>query len=81
MQHLINVQRDDNDIKKAIAQIKKDISEDIENQISFEFSELADQFVSSSYSITEGFKKLEQQNEELKAIIAQQTAEMKQNRI
>jgi len=81
VQHLINVQRDDNDIKKAIAQIKKDISEDIENQISFEFSELADQFVSSSYSITEGFKKLEQQNEELKAIIAQQTAEMKQNRI
>jgi hypothetical protein len=81
VQHLINVQRDDNDIKKAIAQIKKDISEDIENQISFKFSELADQFVSSSYSITEGFKKLEQQNEELKAIIAQQTAEMKQNHI
>ena len=31
VQHLINVKRNDDDIKKAIAQIKEDISDDIEN--------------------------------------------------
>jgi hypothetical protein len=31
VQHLINVKRDDDNIKKAIAQIKEEITEDTEN--------------------------------------------------
>ena len=55
MQHQINDYNDDNNIKTAIAQIKKDLSEDIENLISNKFLELTEQFVTSSCSITEGF--------------------------
>jgi hypothetical protein len=49
--------------------MKTCLSEDIEKLISNKFIELTEQFVTSSDSITEGFKKLEQQNKELQAKI------------
>ena len=68
VQNLIKVKRDnkDNDeITKAIAKIKKDISVDNKNVLSKKFAELTEQFVSSSNSITEEFTELKQHNESL----------------
>ena len=42
VQHLINLQRDDSDVKKAIAQIKIDLCEDIENTLGDKFKDLTD---------------------------------------
>ena len=57
------------------------LSEDTENLISNKFIELTEQFVTSSDSITEGFKKLEQQNKELQAKIDKLNADMNKNHI
>ena len=68
VQNLIKVKRDnkDNDeITKAIAKIKKDISVDNKNVLRKKFAELTEQFVSSSNSITEEFNELKQHNESL----------------
>ena len=49
--------------------MKEEIGDDLEQVVSSKICELAEQFALSSYSITEGFKKMQQQIEDLNGTI------------
>jgi hypothetical protein len=69
VQNKINAKTDQEDIVKAIASIKEEIGDDLENVISSKIAELAEQFSTTSYSITEGFKQMQKQIEDLNETI------------